>query len=84
MRRWDLRASLGGLPRKNVAFLQKATKIWSEIPQTAKAFCAFSSLFAQKKFDSAQDDRLTDDFVLFGCFVLFSFLLFQNHRTHGG
>ena len=44
--------------------LQKATKTRYEIP-AALWRLAFSSLFAQKKFDFAQDDRLIVCFVVF-------------------
>ena len=67
MRRRDLRTSLGGLPRKMLHPVKKATKSCNEIPQTAVAFCAFSSLFARKKFDCAQDDRLIFYFAVCVC-----------------
>ena len=51
------RNKFGWLSIANVTSHQKATETSNEIPLRLVAR-AFSSLFAQKKFDSAQDDRL--------------------------
>ena len=37
----------GWLSFTNVTFSRQATEILNEIPQTALAFCAFTSLFTQ-------------------------------------